>query len=82
MNELINAPLYPDKNRSSLKTFLKIVRIKNKFITHKSLVRARLIYLKPIVNLKHELSYYISGKYMSVAVYPYRLSKHLLPSKF
>ena len=53
MNELINAPLYPDKNRSQLKTFLKTVRIKNTFITHKSLVRTGLINLIPTVKLKH-----------------------------
>ena len=53
INELLNAPLYPDKNNSPLKTFLKTVRIKNTIITHKLLVRTRLINRIPIEKLKH-----------------------------
>ena len=78
MNELIIAPLYPDKNRSLLKTFLKTVHTKNTFITHKSLVRTRLINLVPTVKIRtYELSYYISGKYMSVAVFTHTDSPNI-----
>ena len=53
IKQILNAPLYPDKNRSPLKTFLKTVRIKNNIITHKLLVRTRLINRIPTVKLKH-----------------------------